>query len=272
VLAVAGLVLSRGWFWSDWIGYSEGLLIGLTLWAIERHLDGRHRQALVLGFLATLLRAEMWPFVAAYALWLWLRQPGTRRLTLVLAALVPAQQFVADPDRREELARMCAQPVPEQPVEPDGAEEEQRRQHRERVVVDLVQRRHIGVTAEFADFARHGEFGHPGHELLSCLAIGDQIGYRDPPQAMAFGEAADLRAAHHGAVVIDEFADHADRLEIGQTAEVDGGLGLAHPPEEPAGPGAPDGARAQEGRPMWAAFCGVYGACPVRAIRRGPGG
>src|SRR4051794_27255393 len=76
VLAVAALVLRRGWFWSDWIGYSEGLLIALSLWAVERHLDGRYRHALVLGFLAALLRAEVWPLVAAYTLWLWVREPG----------------------------------------------------------------------------------------------------------------------------------------------------------------------------------------------------
>ena len=96
VLAVAALVLSRGWFWSDWIGYSEGLLIALTLWAVDRHLDGRHRQALVLGFLAALLRAEVWPFVAAYAIWLWYREPAMRRLTLGLAALVPALWLVPE--------------------------------------------------------------------------------------------------------------------------------------------------------------------------------
>jgi len=96
VIAVAALVLSRGWLWSDWIGYSEGILIALSLLAIERHLDGRHRQALLAAFFAALLRAEVWPFVAAYALWLWWREPGTRRLTLALAALVPALWLVPE--------------------------------------------------------------------------------------------------------------------------------------------------------------------------------
>jgi hypothetical protein len=96
VLAVTALVLSRGWFWSDWIGYSEGILIALSLWAVERHLDGHHRQALMLGFFAALLRAEVWPFVAAYAVWLWFRELGTRRLSLGLAALVPALWLVPE--------------------------------------------------------------------------------------------------------------------------------------------------------------------------------
>ena len=46
-------------------GNSEGLLVALVLWAIERHLDGRRRDAFVLGFAAALLRPEMWPFFGA---------------------------------------------------------------------------------------------------------------------------------------------------------------------------------------------------------------
>jgi hypothetical protein len=96
VLAVAALVLSRGWFWSNWIGYSEGLLIALCLWAIERHLDGHHRQAFALGVAAALLRPEVWPFLAAYGIWLWFRQPSMRRLTPGLALLVPALWFIPE--------------------------------------------------------------------------------------------------------------------------------------------------------------------------------
>jgi hypothetical protein len=89
VLAASALVLSRGWFWSNWIGYSEGLLIALCLWALDRHLERRYRQALVFGFLAALLRPEVWPFVAGYGIWLWRRRPDTRPLIVPLAALVP---------------------------------------------------------------------------------------------------------------------------------------------------------------------------------------
>jgi hypothetical protein len=96
VLAAAALVVSRGWFWSDWIGYSEGLLLALVLWAVDRHLEGRRRQALVLGFLACLLRPEVWPFVAAYGIWLWLRQPATRRLSMALAVAIPVLWLVPE--------------------------------------------------------------------------------------------------------------------------------------------------------------------------------
>ena len=96
----------------------------------------------------------------------------------------------------------------------------------ERVVVDLVKGRHIGVPAELADLARHGELGHPGYELLSRLAISDKIGDRNPHQTVAFGEAPDLRAAHHGAVVIGQLAYRRDLLDAGEPAEVDRRLGV----------------------------------------------
>jgi hypothetical protein len=51
-------------------GNSEGLLVALCLWAIERHLDGRRRDAFLLGFAAGLLRPEVWPFWGLYGLWL----------------------------------------------------------------------------------------------------------------------------------------------------------------------------------------------------------
>ena len=47
-------------------GNSEGILVALCLWAIERHLDGRRRDAFLLGIAAALLRPEVWPFIALY--------------------------------------------------------------------------------------------------------------------------------------------------------------------------------------------------------------
>jgi hypothetical protein len=49
---------------------SEGLLAGLGLWAVERHLDGRRRDAFLLGIAAALIRPEVWPVIAGYGLWL----------------------------------------------------------------------------------------------------------------------------------------------------------------------------------------------------------
>jgi hypothetical protein len=80
VVAVLALVTSTGYIRDVWPGNSEGMLIAFLLWAIQSHLDGRHRQAYVLGLLAALLRPESWPFVAAYGLWLAWRRPRTRPL------------------------------------------------------------------------------------------------------------------------------------------------------------------------------------------------
>jgi hypothetical protein len=96
VIAAAGIVLSSGWLWSSWLGYSEGLLVALVLGAGDRVFAGRHRQALVLGFLAGLLRPELWPFLAVYCVWLWRRDPAARRLIAGLAALIPLLWFVPE--------------------------------------------------------------------------------------------------------------------------------------------------------------------------------
>jgi hypothetical protein len=69
-IAAASLILANGFVSSFARGNSEGMLVGLVLWAIERHLDGRPRHAFLLGAAAGLLRPEVWPFLAAYGLWL----------------------------------------------------------------------------------------------------------------------------------------------------------------------------------------------------------
>jgi len=70
VLVVA-LFLASPWFVRHGLlGNSEGLLILFVLWAVDRHLSGRHGQAFALAVAAGLLRPEAWPFLLLYALWL----------------------------------------------------------------------------------------------------------------------------------------------------------------------------------------------------------
>jgi hypothetical protein len=78
------------------LGNSEALLAALVLWAFERHLDGRRDHALYLGFAAALLRPEVWPFLGAYGLWLWFKEPRLRVRMLVLGALIPALWFLPE--------------------------------------------------------------------------------------------------------------------------------------------------------------------------------
>jgi hypothetical protein len=78
------------------LGNSEPLLAAIVLWAFERHLDGRRDHALLLGFLAALLRPEAWPFLGLYGLWLWFRNPELRLRLALFAVLIPVCWFLPE--------------------------------------------------------------------------------------------------------------------------------------------------------------------------------
>ena len=70
LIAAATLTVSDE-FIRNWArGNSEGLLVAFCLLALERHLDGRRRDAFLLGAAAALLRPEVWPFWGLYGLWI----------------------------------------------------------------------------------------------------------------------------------------------------------------------------------------------------------
>jgi hypothetical protein len=75
------------------LGNSEPLLAALALWAFQCHLDGRRDHALYLGFAVALLRPEAWPFIGAYGLWLWFREPELRLRVVAVGVLIPALWF-----------------------------------------------------------------------------------------------------------------------------------------------------------------------------------
>lgn len=79
-------------------GNSEGLLVGLVLLAVERHLDGSRRTAFALALGAALLRPEIWPLLGLYGLYLLVRVPGSRILVVagfvVLAVLWFGPEYV----------------------------------------------------------------------------------------------------------------------------------------------------------------------------------
>ena len=96
LVAALALVTSTGYIRAVWPGNSEGLLIALLLWAIDRHLSGRREQAFVLATLAALLRPETWPFLAVYGVWLMWREPRTRKLVIGCAVAVLALWFLPE--------------------------------------------------------------------------------------------------------------------------------------------------------------------------------
>jgi hypothetical protein len=96
VIAAAGLVLADEFIRNFARGNSEGLLVGLCLWAIERHLDGRRRDAFLLGVAAGLLRPELWPFLLVYGLWLMWTDPRTRLLVVGCGLLTLVLWFVPE--------------------------------------------------------------------------------------------------------------------------------------------------------------------------------
>jgi MFS family permease len=95
-VAAVALIISSQFVRTMSLGNSEGLLVAFALWAVERHLDGRYRQAFVLGFLAALLRPEVWPFLGVYGAWLVLID--RRSLWLVISGflLVPVLWFLPE--------------------------------------------------------------------------------------------------------------------------------------------------------------------------------
>jgi hypothetical protein len=101
-IAAVSLVLADEFIRNFARGNSEGLLVALVLWAVDRHLDGRRSQAFILGFGAALLRPEVWPFWALYGLWLiyqaWHGGPPWREIALVggLGALCLVLWFVPE--------------------------------------------------------------------------------------------------------------------------------------------------------------------------------
>jgi hypothetical protein len=96
LIAAAGLALTGGYVSDNALGYSEGLATALMLIALERHLDGRPRQAFAVGFFVALDRPEIWLFWGPYGLWLFWKDPGARRLVIALFVLIPVCWFLPE--------------------------------------------------------------------------------------------------------------------------------------------------------------------------------
>ena len=79
-----------------------------------------------------------------------------------------------------------------------------------------------------------GKVGDALDQAFARLTIGDEVSHRNLLELVLFGEGGDLRPDHDRAVVIGQFADHADRRQAGQFAEIDRRLGVAGAHQHPA--------------------------------------
>ncbi len=96
IIGAVALALSAsgGFVSSNALGYSEGFAAALLLISIDRHIDGKPRQAFVVGFLVALDRPEIWLFWGPYGLWLFWRDRGARLLVTTLFVITPIVWFL----------------------------------------------------------------------------------------------------------------------------------------------------------------------------------
>jgi hypothetical protein len=119
VIAAGALVLADEYIRNFARGNSEGILVAVCLWAVERHLDGRRLDAFLLGFAAALLRPEVWPFWGLYGLWLAWQDPRRRLIVgacfaaLVACWILPEWWGAGEPLRAASRAR---DPNPDSPA------------------------------------------------------------------------------------------------------------------------------------------------------------
>ena len=89
-IAAVGVATAPGFFRMMGLATSEGLLMALTLLAVDRHIARRPRAAFVSGFFVGLLRPDAWPLLVIYGIWLVRRDRSSWPLVVGLAALLPA--------------------------------------------------------------------------------------------------------------------------------------------------------------------------------------
>jgi hypothetical protein len=95
-VAAVALALTPDWLQLAAHTSEAPLAVALMLWAVERHLDGRREHAAVLGALVCLMRPELFPFLALYALWLWRAEPERRALVGAMMVAIPLAWLVPE--------------------------------------------------------------------------------------------------------------------------------------------------------------------------------
>jgi hypothetical protein len=94
--AAVALALTPDWFQFTAHASEAPLAVALMLWAVERHLDRRSGQAMALLAVVCLMRPELFPFLAVYAIWLWRAERGLRRPLAALMVAIPLAWLVPE--------------------------------------------------------------------------------------------------------------------------------------------------------------------------------
>jgi hypothetical protein len=87
--AAVALALTPDWLQFTAHASEAPLAVALMLWAVERHLDRRAGQAMALLAVVSLMRPELFPFLALYAIWLWRTERGLRGVVAALMVAIP---------------------------------------------------------------------------------------------------------------------------------------------------------------------------------------
>ena len=93
----------------------------------------------------------------------------------------------------------------------------------------------IQMKPEIPVFRRHLNNGIETDGFFALAPPGDKGSHGQDAQSVAAGEHFQIGQAGHLAVVAHDFADDRDGLEAGEPGEVEGGLGMAGPPQDAAG-------------------------------------
>ena len=113
-------------------------------------------------------------------------------------------------------------------VDPDqrGVDRAQVAQHIGHVLV-LVQQGHVGVSGPLA--VLRGDTGRTEvlDQLLMASTVANQVGDGDELQPVLGGENLQVGQSGHGAVIVDDLAQHPHRLPVGQGTQVDSSLGVS---------------------------------------------
>jgi len=93
VIAVGGILLTQDWFYYFLHGTSETPLIGCSLWAVDRLVEGKKIQAWWLMVAATWIRPEWVPIELVFAAWLIWREARFRTWPMLAMFAVGVLSF-----------------------------------------------------------------------------------------------------------------------------------------------------------------------------------